>query len=216
MGLFLSVIAVHHAPRKEFLAALNDYATKNRIQFDTEVPIAEEDMLRVLVTDDQRVAATLPGGFAEHDDLACFLSQRLATASFAFHIHDGDLWMYTLYDNGDEVDHFNPIPAYWGELTPEQKRDWSGDPTKVAAHWEGVDASSVAPYLVEWDLESLGKSKAFHDDEFAIGHDWQLVDFMRRLGLKYPDTNTRGVEVFRFGPPRPAEIRATKPWWKLW
>ena len=49
-------------------------------------------------------------------------------------------------------------------------------------------------------FEANGPSKAYADDEFNFGDDWQLLDFMRRLSLPFPlapDGQPVG-ETFRF------------------
>ena len=48
------------------------------------------------------------------------LSKKLETSTFYFHIHDGDLWMYSFYVKGEELDRFNTQPDYWEEISPEQ------------------------------------------------------------------------------------------------
>ena len=49
-----------------------------------------------------------------------------------------------------------------------------------------VPLEMVAPYVQH--VENLDpESKAFDDDEFTLGDHWVRVDFMRRLGLLYPN-----------------------------
>ena len=50
-----------------------------------------------------------------------------------------------------------------------------------------MDVSSIDNYLRFWTeevFEEEGK-KAYADDEFDIGEDWQMADFMRKLGYPY-------------------------------
>src|SRR5438874_2591578 len=56
----------------------------------------------------------------EQDDavlrkIAMALSRSLKTAVFAFLVHDSDVLMYWLYNNGQIVDEFNSAPDYFGE-----------------------------------------------------------------------------------------------------
>ncbi len=68
-------------------------------------------------------------------------------------------------------------------------------------HWPKIRAEQIKNYLVHWDLDELGDKKAYPDDQHSIGEDWQLVDFMKKLGLDYPigDDGIAG-KVFRFSP----------------
>ncbi len=59
----------------------------------------------------------------------------------------------------------------------------------------GLEPAEVAGYLVEWGddvLESTERKKAYDDDHYDYGDDWQLVDFTKRLGLDYPMDESRG------------------------
>jgi hypothetical protein len=95
--------------------------------------------------------------------------------------------MYRLFANGKEVDHFNPIPGYWSEKITEQERLlWKGNAKVVAEHWPGLKAEAIEKYLVAWDLDNDNPKRSYPDDKYKPGDCWQLLDFMRRLGLNYP------------------------------
>ena len=63
--------------------------------------------------------------------------------------------------------------------------------TKRSPSWEVLilgesDGNTTVVYpgaFMAWDLEEDDPGKAYEDDEFASGDCWQLVDFMRKLGL---------------------------------
>jgi hypothetical protein len=94
--------------------------------------------------------------------------------------------MYELYVNGKTVDQFNPIPDYWSdEMSEEEKASWGGNAAIVAKRCPGVREESIEKYLVRWHLDDLDRGKAYADDEFGL-EDWQMVDFMRKVGLPYP------------------------------
>jgi len=64
----------------------------------------------------------------------------------------------------------------------------------------GVDGGGRFAISVRWDLDEPEPLKAYPDDEFSAGEDWQLVDFMRKLGLVYPvsdDGELSGI-TYRF------------------
>jgi hypothetical protein len=125
-----------------------------------------------------------PGDFFEWDEASECLPRELDHPVFSLHIHDGDLWMYRLFVRGNEVVRFNPIPDYWAELEEEERSAWEGNANVLAKHWPGAKAVALRPYLKTWDLDDEDPPKAHPDDEFGQS-DWQLVDFMRRLGLAY-------------------------------
>src|ERR1051325_3964302 len=63
---------------------------------------------------------------SQHDALlsriAAVLSRSLHTAVFAFLVHDSDVAMYWLYQNGALADEFNSAPDYFDEEVSEQVR----------------------------------------------------------------------------------------------
>ncbi len=48
-----------------------------------------------------------------------------------------------------------------------------------------VKPEEIEKYLVRWDLDAEDSIKAYSNDDFGQ-EDWQLLDFMRKLGLPYP------------------------------
>ena len=97
--------------------------------------------------------------------------------------------MYSLYKDGGVIDQFNPVPDYWQELEDEERRSWRGDATAISRLVPGLAPEQIAKYLIQWGdevLESAERKKAYPTDEFYYGDDWQLVDFMGKLGLVFP------------------------------
>jgi hypothetical protein len=179
-----------------------------------------------------------PDGFSDWDDLSKFLSLELKKPVFSFHIHDGDLWMFVAFNDGEEVAWFNPIPDYWGQIDDAERDRWAGNAQAVASLVSGLDAATIERYFVPWAEDVLSaEQKSYDDDEFAIGVDWQLIDFMRRLGFVYPldETGNPTGETFYLKirrqkqppggvvppasqpetPSAPPKL-PTKPWWKFW
>lgn len=135
------------------------------------------------------VAVLYPGNFFDWDSTSQFLSQRLKKPVFSFHIHDGDLWMYSLYEKGAVVDQFNPVPDYWQELDENERLSWQGNASEVAKRVPGLLPEQISKYLIQWGddvLESDERKKAYPTDQFHNGDDWQLVDFLKKLGFDYP------------------------------
>jgi hypothetical protein len=141
-------------------------------------------------------------GFLGWDAASQVLSEQLDKPVFSFHIHDGDFWMYLLYEKGAVVDQFNPVPDYWEAIDAGERRSWLGDAAKVASRVPGLSPEEIARYLVPWDdLVALWKEprKAYGTDRFHYGEDWQLIDFMEKLGLGFPDSDRDGPRAtYRF------------------
>lgn len=153
--------------------------------------IASDESFEGLVVtggDGEPVVVSYPHDFYNWDEASEHLSLALNTTVFSLHIHDGDLWMYVLFEGGEEVDRFNPIPDYFSdELEPEELSSWAGDPALIARVWPDVEVSEIERYLTFWDLDDEAAGKAYDEDEHSYHDCWQLVDFMKKLGLPAPD-----------------------------
>jgi hypothetical protein len=203
MGLFLSMSGVIGATQDSVVDALQAYAEINEGSLEQEGLTTEDDGCLVVSEGVNGVTVLYPAEFLDWDSAAQYLSRRLKKPVFSFHIHDGDLWMYLLYDNGDLVDQFNPVPDYWGELENDERLSWQGDASQIARRVPGLSLEQVSKYLVKWGkdvFESDERKKAYSTDRFCYGDDWQLVDFMDKLGLDYPvdDHGDPYGETYRF------------------
>jgi hypothetical protein len=181
MGLFLALNSVVGGTSAEVVSALSEFSGKHSGHLR---PKERDATLMVIAAGKAGVTVFYPSEFLAWDDAAEFLSVRLGKQVFSFHIHDGDLWMFHLYVGGEMVTAFNPIPDYWGDVSDEE--EMRGDAAIVVQHVPGVTAASIERYLVRWDLDADSPGKAYPDDEFLIGTDWQLCDFMKKLGFVYP------------------------------
>ncbi len=188
MGLFLAMSGVISADEDAVVVALRAYAETNNGLLEAEELTTEDNGCLVISEGVGGVTVLYPGDFFDWDGASEFLSERLGRPVFSLHIHDGDLWMYQLYDHGGIVDKFNPIPDYWGELDDYDRHTWLGDATAVAGLIPGLLPEQIAEYLVQWNdlLDSKERQKAYPSDQFYYEDDWQLVDFMGKLGLDFP------------------------------
>jgi hypothetical protein len=203
MGLFVSMSGVVGGSEICVVDALRTYAEGNEGSLEDEELTMEDDGCLVISEGIGGVTVLYPWEFFDWDSAAQYLSKHLRKPVFSFHIHDGDLWMYSLYENGEIVDQFNPVPDYWQELEEGELRSWKGDATEVARRVPGLAPEQIARYLVRWGdevFEAAERKKAYPTDQFYYGDDWQLVDFMGKLGLDYPlddRGNAHGV-TYRF------------------
>jgi hypothetical protein len=177
-----------------------------------------------------------PHDHLDWDESSAFVSRDLKAPVFSFHIHDGDFWMYILYFDGEVVDRFNPIPDYWNDnfntISEEEIDSWKGHAELLTTYIPGLGIKQIENYLIRWDLEEDDSQKAYEDDKYAR-EDWQLVDFMRKLGLHYPledfrhptgqsyrlwtkNFSLQGEKDSSASASKAGESPFKKPWWKFW
>jgi len=232
MGLFVALSGVVDAPRVDVQDALAEFAQGRSGGFELAQESADSPNIGVVTRTGKNATILYPDGFCEWDDASKHISARLGKPVFSLHIHDGDLWMFILFQNGEEISRFNPVPGYWEEVTLEEKARWKGDASLIAGLLPDVPPDSIAKYFVEWDLEQEEQTKAYPTDEFASGDCWQMCDFMKKLGLEYPmgadgsimgDTFRLWTKLFRVRKERPrrlgrpfASSNPRKPWWRFW
>jgi len=189
MGLFLAMSGIIEGNEDSVVDALRAFAEVNQGSFEQTELTTEDDGCLVVSEGIGGVTVLYPNDFFDWDSAAHFLSQRLGKPVFSFHIHDGDLWMYSLYENGEQVDQFNPVPDYWQELDKDARRFWQGHALEIAKRVPGLLPEQISKYLVQWGndvFESSERKKAYPSDKYYYGDDWQLLDFMKKLGLDYP------------------------------
>lgn len=187
MGTFLAMSGLQGPAEADVHVALAAYAREKGMSFERSAGTTEDRNILALRSDGSKHTILYPSDFMEWDDASAALSGTLHTPTLSMHIHDGDLWMYVLYVEGEEADRFNPDPDYWGEdLSDDELESWAGDAEVLAKHWPGLKASDVERYLTRWDLDDEDPPKAYPEDRSPAGTDWQLLDFMGKLGLKYP------------------------------
>lgn len=231
MGMFLSLSGVIGRTQDQVQKSLTNYATAVNGGLQSADLTTDDKNCCVIEEANNNTTIFYPYGYLEWDKSSESISRELSAPVFSFHIHDGDLWMYILYVNGQIVDQFNPIPDYWDEnISDTEIESWKGDASIVAKHI-GQAPTKISKYLTRWDLDDEGNEKAYNDDEFA-NEDWQLLDFLRRCGLPYPlddDGNAKGhiyklwTKELSLSTPsnvNPKSLTETtdhvKPWWKFW
>lgn len=202
MGQFLSMSGVIGAKRCQVEEALRRFAESRSGYFGEEPLDINDDTCLIIAPGESGVTVLYPGEFFDWDAASAALSLDLNRPVFSLHIHDSDLWTYVLFVDGEPIDQFNPLPEYWGELSEEEFVAWRGSAAIVAKHVPGLAAEDITRYFADWNpiLDHDKREKAYPDDEFCYGDDWQLCDFMRRVGLTFPidERGNRLGETYRF------------------
>ena len=234
MGMFLSMTSVIGRTKDAVISSLTNYAKSAGGGLEKENLSIDNNNCCVIEEANGNTTIFNPYAYLEWDKSSEFVSRELNAPVFSFHIHDGDLWMYVLFVNGEIVDQFNPIPDYWDEnISEEEIQSWKGNAATIVKYVSTVTPADIERYLVRWDLDADESKKAYADDEF-VQEDWQLLDFMKRLGLPYPlnddgapksDTFklwTKELPVKQQSPQTAREqfassaSKSNKPWWKFW
>lgn len=180
MGLFLSTLIVQNSNENDVRSFL-EKAEKNYPEWKL---IADECRLQECTGG---IKVLLNEMCAGYEDIPLEISRELTTSAMLCYIYDGDYWGYFFYDKGKEADSFNPIPDYFEEISDEEKQRLSGN-SKVIAQYFNVDESRIKKYLVLWNddiFDTDEMPKAYDDDEFGTGEDWQMADFMKAIGYSY-------------------------------
>ncbi len=92
---------------------------------------------RALVTDSKNGWTTVYDERSDSQDievlrgLANGLSSKLKTAVIAIMVHDSDIFVYLIYENGELIDQFDSKPDYFGPVSEAQKKEWRGDFTRL-------------------------------------------------------------------------------------
>jgi hypothetical protein len=229
MGLFLAITSVIGKSQDEVVNSLANYASSVRggLQLADNID-ADTPNACFIEERNNNTSIYYPNGYLEWDESSQFISKELNTSVFSFHIHDGDFWMYMLYKNGELIDQFNPVPAYWDDKLSEKEIElWKGNPLVIANAIPYIQPAGIDKYLVRWNLEEEDPPKAYISDEFTQ-EDWQLIDFMTKLKLPIPldedgEPNgqiyklwTNQLKLTNRQPRSVVKVRGKKPWWKIW
>lgn len=224
MGLFLALSSVVNQPASRVVEGLKGYLKIVQGGMEQAKAGGPHRDLGTVMQEGENVTVLYPSDFLEWDECSQYLSKQLDAAVFSFHINDGDLWMYTLFVNGELKDKFCPIPDYWEDMSEEEMQSWQGDADTVVEQVPYIKAEDIERYLVRWDLDQP-EEMAYPDDVYE-NCDWQLTDFMRKLRLPFPidDEGVLHGQTYRLLtqtlPPSSATASSIagkkKLWWKFW
>ena len=90
------------------------------------------------------------------------------------------------YENGKELNVFNPIPDYFEDISMEQRKHLAGN-SEIISKYFNIENAKIKNYLQEWteDILEAAEKRAYEGDECCIGEDWQMADFMKAIGYSY-------------------------------
>lgn len=156
------------------------------------------------------------------EELARQLSAAGNTQAFVFFEQSRASWGYALFDHGKEADRFWNSP----DDANRPAKHCRGNPAVLGKTF-GRKPSEFEPYLRHLPPGKAPREKAFPDDEFFLNDHWVRVDFMKRVGIRYPDPGrTQGGKYIliqephttRRGAPRAKSQpeKPKRPWWKFW
>ena len=122
---------------------------------------------RALVTDSKNGWTTVYDERSDTQDievlrrLAKGLSSKLKAAVIAMMVHDSDIFVYLIYENGELIDQFDSKPDYFGPVSETQKKEWRGDFAKLLPYARkkasAQDFKCVAEKEMVFEEERVGE-----------------------------------------------------------
>ena len=139
-------------------------------------------------TSSDRGVLLLPGDCQPFGALLQGLSQALEGPVLLAHIYDGDLWGYTLYRRGEELDDFLTCPDYFEEDAGENQPpvSWRARLLREVFPWASPDLESYLPFWTEEEREGEG-APACPAARRPRGDPWEAEDFLTALGFPPPE-----------------------------
>ena len=138
VGEFLMMSGVAEGSEAAVEGALRDFAGSQKstlTRLEADAAVDERELLVIATSAAGHVTVVYPFLFDGWDDASSHLSRTLSKNVLSLHIHDGDLWMHTLFVSGEDVGGFTAVPGYWGEENEEAAQ--SGDADLLCRHWPG-------------------------------------------------------------------------------
>lgn len=158
MGLFMSMSGVIGKTKEDVEKCLKEFAKNNGGDLLKENLDNENPKFCVINEKNGNATVFYPSGFNEFGDVSKYISEKLNCPVFFFHIHDGDLWLYFLYNKGILVDQFNPIPDYWDDsLSEVEINEQKGNAKLISELIPSVKIEDINKYLIRWNLEDDDK-----------------------------------------------------------
>ena len=175
------------------LVMLKEILTAHHLSVSVEKKI--DDRLSVLISAGSNWQCLMLHDYSLlGDTLGGDISMHLKTSVLAFMEYQQDCWGYTLFEQGKMQSYFWNIPS----IVEEEPAKCRGD-AQLLARLYHVSVKQLAPYLRHITQEDTVETtrKVFSDDQYTLGDHWVRIDFMRRLGIKYPNPDVHhGLWLF--------------------
>lgn len=136
------------------------------------------------------------------------LGRVLGSPRVAVLLQEKSFWELLVYLEDKCPIRFSTAPSEWGDYPPDK---YYGTPQDLARIW-GVPAARIERYMVDWEPGEvwnkrlkmmsrtfLKKGKAYPEDEYEYGSEWQAYDFIRAMGGD-PE-NLKGFQIELPSPP---------------
>lgn len=118
-----------------------------------------------------------------YKELAAALSLQSKGEVLFCYIYDDDFWGYYLYNNGEEIGYFCPIPDYFGDIDKEEALSMSAGDAEMLSYIFDIPVERICNYFCIWTDLNNGK-KAYPDDKYGY-EAWQIADFIEALGFPF-------------------------------
>jgi hypothetical protein len=189
MGILICITALPPVDANVVKQQIEAVASHKRGFFKPTVGAAKGSAQNLLFGRSANGTITIiyPKGFDDCDEASQRLSTALNGAAFSFKIDNGDSWWaYKLYVNGVEVDRFSPWERYFAEEELDKSgKLYQGNPQVVVGNWRSAVVGDIERYYGFRSAKDCSR-KAYPTDQFSQCDEWQIVDFMKKLGLTYP------------------------------
>jgi hypothetical protein len=116
------------------------------------------------------------------DPLATELSKSTFVPVIIFYEFDQCAWGFSIFEKGIRVGMFWNRP----DVVEEDPQSCVVLPENLARSFN-VSSDTLAPYLRHLRPDEDDPGPAMEDDKHSLGDHWVRCDFMKRLGLRYPD-----------------------------
>lgn len=177
MGLFLDVALLNGCNKDTAEQALKSWCAakpKSRI-VPSDCQLEEQSKGTVIIFNDDDCF--------EQQEFCITFSKEHGMVAMHLYIYDGDFGAIIFTKTEKRLIAFPLFRITLKILTNKNGNVRNGNSNILAKEYS-ICSKDIERYLVTWDEDDNGEDKAYPDDEY--GHiDWQMVDFMKKLGYHY-------------------------------
>lgn len=177
MGVFLHTAVVQNKDLEKIKADIQKAAKKY-----SDMSIVSEKC--VFVNSDKSVLIIFNEEANLDEVLIKILSKEICAPVMFIYIYDNDGWGYFYCEDGVIKDFFSVCPEAARDTSPKKYKHSA----KFIAKQFHINVNKIINYFKIWTDELIeDEVVAYEDDEFVYGDCWQMADFMKRLGILFPD-----------------------------